>query len=272
MMTQIRFSIPFAVLLLALGAGCSSSRTAEGGDDAAATDIANAADAGTDEVPAPPAEESAPADQNVAKAEEAPAEQPPPPAEQATPPAAQPQQEQVAAVPPPAPVLAGESSQYTVQPGDTLMKIAFETYGDLYQWHRIYDLNREHIPDANNVAPGTVLQLEKPSSPIQIERNGDRYLIKKGDTLGSISNEVYGDRGQWRKLYENNRQLIRDPNRIFAGFYLYYTGGQAPQAAPPPLTQNEPAAAPAAQEEPRQPASAPEAIPPPPAATTAVSQ
>jgi hypothetical protein len=57
---------------------------------------------------------------------------------------------------------------------------------------------------------------------VTVERNGESYLIKKGDTLGLISNDVYGTTRKWKKLWENNRQLIKDPNRIYAGFYLYY--------------------------------------------------
>jgi len=57
---------------------------------------------------------------------------------------------------------------------------------------------------------------------VTIERNGEKYLIKVGDTLGLISNEVYGTKAKWKKLWENNRQLIKNPNRIFAGFNLYY--------------------------------------------------
>jgi nucleoid-associated protein YgaU len=118
---------------------------------------------------------------------------------------------------------SGGSDSYTVQKGDTLMKIAFETYGDLYKWKDIYDANRDSIKDPNAVPPGTVLKMDKPSTPVALERNGDQYLIKKGDTLGTISNDVYGTTAKWKRLWENNKQLIKNPNRIYAGFYLFYT-------------------------------------------------
>jgi nucleoid-associated protein YgaU len=117
--------------------------------------------------------------------------------------------------------VASANGNYTVKHGDTLMKIAFENYGDLYRWREIYEANRSRIQDPNNVPPGTKLVLNG-AGMVQIERNGEQYLIHRGETLGSISRNVYGTTRKWKKLWENNRQLIKDPNKIYAGFYLYY--------------------------------------------------
>ena len=117
--------------------------------------------------------------------------------------------------------VSGEVTQYKVKRGDTLMKIAFENYGDLFRWKDILDGNQNVVKDPNQINPGTVLMLSG-AGMVTIERNGEKYLIKVGDTLGLISNEVYGTNAKWKKLWENNRQLIKNPNRIFAGFNLYY--------------------------------------------------
>ena len=208
--------------------GCSSSKKAE--DSANAADQLPTVDAQTDAVPATAAETPA-----VAAADA-------PPAPPVTPVADEPK---VAAVAPPAaaPAATGESS-YTVQEGDTLMKIAFENYGDLYQWKKILEDNKDKITSANAIPKGTVLKIQS-AGPAEIARNGEKYLIKSGDTLGTISGDVYGTQSKWRKLWENNKQLIKDPNRIFAGFYLYYTpedpGVTTKQA---PMVKTEPAAAP----------------------------
>lgn len=118
--------------------------------------------------------------------------------------------------------IVGPKEKYMVQSGDTLMKIAFETYGDLYRWKKIFQQNRSRVKNPNSLVSGATLYLEKPSQPTTIDRNGEKHLIRSGDTLGTISTDVYGKKSAWRKLWENNRQLIRDPNKIFAGFYLYY--------------------------------------------------
>lgn len=123
----------------------------------------------------------------------------------------------------PVPV-SGEGLSYTVKAGDTLMKISWEQYGDLFRWREIYSLNRSKIQDPNHVPPGTVLQIagtgRSPASAV--EHNGTQYQIVQGDTLGKISGKVYGAIEKWKKIWENNKQLIRDPNKIYAGFYLYY--------------------------------------------------
>ncbi len=129
---------------------------------------------------------------------------------------------------------SGQYESHTIQRGDTLMRVAFEYYGDLYQWKKIYEANRDKISDPNVIPVGTVLKVERPQSSVSVERNGERYMIKQGDTLGSISQDLYGTRSKWKQIYENNRKLIRDPNRIYAGFNLYYNpeGRQtAPQLA-----------------------------------------
>ena len=122
-----------------------------------------------------------------------------------------------------APVAAsGEMAEYSVQQGDTLMKIAFELYGDISQWRALYESNRDHLKDANRLASGMTLKYERPATAPNIERNGEQYLIKQGDTLGTIAQDVYAERSKWKKIYENNKTLIKDPNKIYAGFYLYY--------------------------------------------------
>jgi LysM repeat protein len=116
----------------------------------------------------------------------------------------------------------GEMASYSVQKGDTLMKIAFNVYGDIARWKQVYDLNKDSLQNHSILKVGASLKYEKPAMEPTVERNGDPYLIKTGDSLGKIADDIYAKRNKWKKLYENNRTLIKDPNRIYAGFYLYY--------------------------------------------------
>lgn len=110
---------------------------------------------------------------------------------------------------------------YVVKEGDTLMKISFEKYGNLYRWREILEANKGKIGNYNKLVAGTILNIHGVEYVV-VEHNGQPYLIRRNDTLGKISNNVYGTPKEWRALWENNRHLIHDPNKIYAGFTLYY--------------------------------------------------
>lgn len=41
--------------------------------------------------------------------------------------------------------------------------------------------------------------------------------IEKGDTLSKIAKEQYGDANRWREIFEANREVIEDPDKIYPG-------------------------------------------------------
>jgi len=43
------------------------------------------------------------------------------------------------------------------------------------------------------------------------------YLIKAGDTLSAIAQQFYGDANKYPKIFEANREVIKDANLIFPG-------------------------------------------------------
>jgi len=43
------------------------------------------------------------------------------------------------------------------------------------------------------------------------------YVIESGDTLSKIAKRVYGDAMQYTKIFEANREVIADPDKIFVG-------------------------------------------------------
>lgn len=46
------------------------------------------------------------------------------------------------------------------------------------------------------------------------------YTVKSGDTLSKIAKEMYGDANQYNKIFEANRPLLSDPNKIYPGQVL----------------------------------------------------
>jgi len=43
------------------------------------------------------------------------------------------------------------------------------------------------------------------------------YVVKKGDTLSKIAKEYYGDASLYPQIFEANRDVLKDPNKIQVG-------------------------------------------------------
>ena len=50
---------------------------------------------------------------------------------------------------------------YTVVSGDSLSKIAKREYGDMNQWRRIYEANKDQIKDPDLIHPGQTLRIPR---------------------------------------------------------------------------------------------------------------
>ena len=46
------------------------------------------------------------------------------------------------------------------------------------------------------------------------------YTVKSGDSLWKISEQMYGNGNEWRKIYEANKDRIKDPDVIQPGWVL----------------------------------------------------
>jgi nucleoid-associated protein YgaU len=51
----------------------------------------------------------------------------------------------------------------------------------------------------------------------ETENNVTFYEIQEGDTLWAIAEHHYGDGNKYQQIFEANREVIKDPDRIFAG-------------------------------------------------------
>ena len=143
---------------------------------------------------------------------------------------------------------------YTVQPGDTLTKIARTVYGQGREgeYRRIFLANRGKLPDASTVLPGQQLVIPPLAPPrpaagrlarappparrryteMTLEamsnrfRRGRRYVVRAGDCLTHIARRELGSASRIavRRLYEANRDRITDPNRLPVGLSLRIPG------------------------------------------------
>jgi nucleoid-associated protein YgaU len=63
-------------------------------------------------------------------------------------------------------------------------------------------------PDFSNVQSGSSSSND----------NGSRsYVVVKGDSLSAIAKREYGDAKEWRRIYDANRDIIKDPDLIYPG-------------------------------------------------------
>lgn len=59
--------------------------------------------------------------------------------------------------------------------------------------------------------------LNAPAPPAEEVSKDEFYEIKSGDTLGAISKQFYGKSSQYMRIFEANREIISDPNKIHPG-------------------------------------------------------
>ena len=53
-----------------------------------------------------------------------------------------------------------------------------------------------------------------------VKKSARSHVVRKGETLQQIALDYYGSRSKWRRIYEANRQSIKDPNLIAIGMKL----------------------------------------------------
>ena len=68
-------------------------------------------------------------------------------------------------------------------------------------------------PDFSNVRSGSSSTAPSDSS----NESGRSYVVKPGDSLSKIAQQVYGNMNDWRKIYDANREIIKDPDLIHPG-------------------------------------------------------
>jgi len=110
---------------------------------------------------------------------------------------------------------------YKVQPNETLMLIAFKLYGDYSKWKEIASLNQDKLKGNNLISTGMDLRYNSQGAGFSWNPQGKEHVVQRGDTLSLISNQYYGTLKKWKMIWENNKPLIKDPNKIFIGFTVF---------------------------------------------------
>lgn len=80
--------------------------------------------------------------------------------------------------------------------------------------------NVEGISSVNDA-----LTLKEPLKVNIPDLNKTMYTVKSGDSLSKIAKEVYGDVNAYNRIFDANRPMLSDPDKIYPGQVLYIPQG-----------------------------------------------
>lgn len=69
---------------------------------------------------------------------------------------------------------------------------------------------------AGNVRGVTDVNIDALQTP-PVKDKVEYYVIKKGDTLSAVAKQFYGKANDYPRIFEANREVIKDPNLIYPG-------------------------------------------------------
>ena len=101
--------------------------------------------------------------------------------------------------------------KHMINPGDFLVKIAKEEYGDFRLWKHIYAWNKDEIGDnPNMIYPYTFLNLQRERLKAKTaEPTFSEYTVQSGDNLWNIAGKRYGDAKSWIIVLMDNEKTIK---------------------------------------------------------------
>jgi len=118
-----------------------------------------------------------------------------------------------------------KQQKYTIQKGDSFAKIARKVLGDEKYTKALVNANPQCdprnlrvgdeivIPDITDASKAATTN----TAPIKNKIDPNVYIVQKSDTLIKIAEKLYGNKLDWKKLYEANRDILDDPNTLVPG-------------------------------------------------------
>lgn len=106
----------------------------------------------------------------------------------------------------------------TVQPGDSLWKLAQQNLGRGSRWPELLVAN-PGIVDPTRLAAGTQIVVPTQTSTLQHVKSDTKVAVQKGDTLTKIAQSQYGRAAAWSCIAQANPQIV-DADRIYEGQQL----------------------------------------------------
>lgn len=115
---------------------------------------------------------------------------------------------------------ADTTVSYTIQSGDTLWRIAEKYYGSGSYWKKIYEDNKDLIPNPDKIYAGQVIVIHLGQERVTAAAKGNTYTVQSGDNLYKIAEKFYGKGRRWKKIYQANQNILSKPEQIYAGQIL----------------------------------------------------
>jgi nucleoid-associated protein YgaU len=83
-------------------------------------------------------------------------------------------------------------------------------------------MNHEKKPDFSNVQSGAAKPGDDTPDFSNVQSGGSStatkvYVVKSGDSLSKIAKNEYGNANDWKRIYEANKDILKDPDKIFPG-------------------------------------------------------
>ena len=133
---------------------------------------------------------------------------------------------------------------HIVKSGDSLSKLSKKYYGDFEHWKQILNANKNTLKGSTNILVGQRLKIPPQNNSLATknkkkndlkenkrkvlsaktvqkketeETKSTTYRIKRGDTLFKIALYHYKDAEKWRKIFNANKNVLKNSNYIPAG-------------------------------------------------------
>jgi NitT/TauT family transport system substrate-binding protein len=75
----------------------------------------------------------------------------------------------------------------------------------------------EKVKPTAKQAPAAAQKPAVPKVASTVKPAAEEYIIKQGDTLSKLAERFYNSMNKWQKIYEANRDSVKNPNYIFVG-------------------------------------------------------
>ena len=114
-------------------------------------------------------------------------------------------------------------TSHTVRDGETMSSIAGQWFGDVGKWDLIAKANP--LVDPSKLQIGQKLRLPAKDTrraplAVTVGREAQTYIVRSVDTLSGIAKAHYGDAMKYPEIFEANKPLLKDPDKIYPGQVL----------------------------------------------------